>query len=150
MWRDLGAEERQTYIAMAEVDKARYFTEMSSYTGPMQVPNTRVKRPADAPKRNISAYQSFSQSIRSEVRDKNPDISNTELSSLLAQMWREASDETKLPHLQRENREREKYQKEMVRWKAQEGSRLEKEKEQRAVHMAMGMSAESFDHRMGM
>jgi hypothetical protein len=53
-WRGASADERQKYIAMAEADKTRYFTEMSTYTGPMQVPNTRVKKADDAPKRAIS------------------------------------------------------------------------------------------------
>ena len=145
MWRDLGAEDRQKYILIADADKARYFSEMATYTGPMQVPNTRVKKPEDAPKRAISAFLSFSQSMRAEVREKHPNIQNTELSSLLAQMWRDATDEIKRPHLEREGREREKYQEELVRWKALEAYRTDMEKEQRALHESMRMSGGNFD-----
>ena len=145
MWRDLGPEERQKYIVIAEADKARYFNEMATYTGPMQVPNTRAKKPDDAPKRAISAFLSFSQSMRAEIREKNPTIQNAKLSATLAQLWREASEETKRPHIERESREREKYQEEMVRWKAMETYRTEMEKDQRAHYEAMRNSGASFD-----
>jgi len=149
MWRDLGPEERKKYIVLAEADKARYFSEMASYTGPMQVPNTRAKKSEDAPKRAISAFHSFSQSMRAEIKEKNPQIQNAEMAAMLAQLWREASEEVKRPHIERENREREKYQEEIVRWKEMEAFRLEMEREQRVFHEAMRISGASFDS-MGM
>lgn len=41
MWKLLSPVERQKYENQAEVDKNRYFEEMSRYSGPMKVPNTR-------------------------------------------------------------------------------------------------------------
>ena len=127
-WRDLPSDERQKYVLMAETDKARYFSEMATYDGPMQVLNKRAKKPDDAPKRAMSAFLSFSQSMRQEVRLKYPNLKNMELSSLLAQMWRDASEEVKRPHTERESREREKYHEEMTKWKEEEAVRLEREK----------------------
>ena len=127
-WRDLPADEREKYVAMAELDKARYFTEMASYDGPMQVLNKRAKKPEDAPKRAMSAFLSFSQTMRPEVRLKYPDLKNMELSSLLAQMWKDASEEVKRPHTERESKEREKYHEEMAKWKEDESVRLERDK----------------------
>ena len=127
-WRDLPADEREKYVLMAEADKARYFSEMATYDGPMQVLNKRAKKPEDAPKRAMSAFLSFSQMMRPEVRLKYPHLKNMELSSLLAQMWREASEEVKRPHAERESKEREKYHEEMAKWKEDEAVRLEREK----------------------
>ena len=46
----------------------RYLREMARYTGPMHVPNKRIKKPAGAPKRAMSSFLSFSQLMRPEIR----------------------------------------------------------------------------------
>ena len=117
MWRSLAAEERQYYERMAEVDKARYFQEMEHYRGPMQVPNKRQKKPPGAPTRAMSAFLSFSQMMRPLIRTKHPDLKNTDISGVLAKQWKNASEEEKRPHLEKELKEREKYHEDMARWK---------------------------------
>ena len=79
-----------------------------------------------APKRAISAFLSFSQQMRPVLRDVHPGLKNSELSIVLADKWRAASEEEKRPHLERELRERGVYHDLMTRWK--EGER-EKELE---------------------
>ena len=90
---------------------------MAKYTGPMHVPNKRTKKPQGAPKRAISSFLSFSQLMRPEIRAQYPNLKNTDVSSVLAQRWHEASEEEKRPHIERELRDREKYHEEMAAWK---------------------------------
>ena len=124
MWRDLCPEQRAEYETFAKNDKDRYFEEMKTYSGPTHVPNKRKRKPPGAPKRAMSAFLAFSQQMRPLVRAENPDMKNTELSSLLAQKWRESSDETKKPFMDREIMERENYHEAMSKWKEEESNSL--------------------------
>ena len=125
MWKSLPSDERERYERIAEADKTRYFTQMENYTGPMRVPNKRQKKPEGAPKRAMSAFLSFSQMMRPTIRMQQPHLKNTEISSVLAERWKNASEEEKRPHLEKEILEREKYHVEMVKWKEEENARLE-------------------------
>ena len=163
MWQDLPASDRQRYDEIAEVDKiryllkamniiyyrilidfsshdtyffGRYLREMARYTGPMHVPNKRIKKPAGAPKRAMSSFLSFSQLMRPEIRAQHPNLKNTDVSSVLAQKWHEASEEEKRPHIQRELKDREKYHRDMARWKEDEHDRSEANKAQRLAEVA--------------
>ena len=109
---------------------------MSKYSGPMHVPNKRAKKPQGAPKRAISSFLSFSQLMRPEIRLQYPNLKNTDLSSVLAQKWHEASDEAKRPHIERELRDREKYHEDMGHWKDCELERIELEKSGLAAALA--------------
>lgn len=100
---------------------------MAKYSGPMHVPNKRTKKPQGAPKRAISAFLSFSQLMRPEIRGQYPNLKNTDVSSVLAQKWHEASEEEKRPHIERELRDREKYHEDMAAWKEGEVLRLAEE-----------------------
>lgn len=44
MWKVLPQTERKAFEAIANADKERYFQELSTYSGPMQVPNKRRKK----------------------------------------------------------------------------------------------------------
>jgi HMG (high mobility group) box len=103
----------------------------------MHVPNKRIKKPAGAPKRAMSSFLSFSQLMRPEIRAQHPNLKNTDVSSVLAQKWHEASDEEKRPHIQRELKDREKYHRDMARWKEDEHDRSEANKAQRLAEVAI-------------
>ena len=104
---------------------------MAKYTGPMHVPNKRTKKPQGAPKRAISSFLSFSQLMRPEIRAQYPNLKNTDVSSVLAQRWHEASEEEKKPHIERELRDREKYHEDMAAWK--EGETVRRAEEDSSV-----------------
>jgi HMG (high mobility group) box len=109
---------------------------MAKYTGPMHVPNKRIKKPLGAPKRAMSSFLSFSQLMRPEIRLQYPNMKNTDVSSVLADKWHEATEEEKRPHIERELKDREKYHEDMARWKEDEHDRLEASKAQRAADQA--------------
>lgn len=109
---------------------------MAKYTGPMHVPNKRIKKPLGAPKRAMSSFLSFSQLMRPEIRLQYPNMKNTDVSSVLADKWHEATEEEKRPHIERELKDREKYHEDMARWKEDEHDRLEASKAQRVADQA--------------
>lgn len=55
--------------------------------------------------------------MRPSVRLQYPDMKNTDISSVLATMWRDASEEEKRPHLEKEQADRQKYHEDMSEWK---------------------------------
>ena len=96
------------YTKQAEEDKERYATEMEAYTPPEGdevVPKTKkspVKKITTdedgvevkkGPKK--SGYALFCGDFRAEVKEENPDKSGTDITKLLAQMWKDLPDEEK-------------------------------------------------------
>jgi hypothetical protein len=59
-WKELPPYEKQRYEIMAEEDKARYFYELSHYSGPMHVPNVRIKKnPVNFTNSILPSFTSF-------------------------------------------------------------------------------------------
>jgi len=128
MWRNLPAEERAYWDDVATKDKQRYMAEKASYTGPWQVPWKRAKKDPSAPKRPMSAFLYFSQERRRIIKDKNPGMRNTEVSRVLGDMWRNAPEEERNPHIEREAREREKYKVAIAKWREEHEAKMEAQK----------------------
>ena len=83
----------------------------------------------------MSAFLLFSQGRRRRVKQENPDMKNTEISSLLGEMWRESTDEERRPFVERELGLREKYKVDLAEWKEKEEERKEEEMKQRKAQM---------------
>jgi hypothetical protein len=64
----------------------------------------------------MSAFLKYSQTRRPEVKKQNPDMSNTDVSRLLGEMWRNASPKSKAPYVDREEAERAKYKIEIAKF----------------------------------
>ena len=56
------------------------------YDGPLKVPNKRAKKDPLAPKRAMSAFLHFSQSMRPRLRDTYPEAKNMDMSKMLGQV----------------------------------------------------------------
>lgn len=136
MWRNLPAEERAHWDDVAAKDKQRYMVEKSSYTGPWQVPWKRAKKDPSAPKRPMSAFLYFSQDKRRQIKDANPTIRNTEVSRILGELWRNASEEEKSPHVEREKSEREKYKVAIAEWRTEYELKVEEQRKVQAEQAA--------------
>jgi hypothetical protein len=65
----------------------------------------------------MSAFLKYSQMRRGIVKEKNPDMSNTDVSRLLGEMWRNASPTEKAPYVEQEEGERAAYKQEIKRWR---------------------------------
>lgn len=131
MWKGLSPEERLHWDNEALKEKARYLAEKAAYTGPWQVPHKRAKKDPTAPKRNPSAFLLYSQERRKELKRTNPGLKNTVISQILGQDWRNASEEDKRPHIEREVKERDQYKKEMEEWRKKKA--LLKKQEQKII-----------------
>ena len=136
MWKNLPAEERAHWDDVAAKDKQRYMVEKSSYTGPWQVPWKRAKKDPSAPKRPMSAFLYFSQDKRRQIKEANPNIRNTEVSRILGELWRNANEEEKNPHVEREKNEREKYKVAIAEWRTEYEQKVEEQRKRQAEQAA--------------
>eukprot|EP00549_Striatella_unipunctata_P016146 CAMPEP_0118716136 /NCGR_PEP_ID=MMETSP0800-20121206/27317_1 /TAXON_ID=210618 ORGANISM="Striatella unipunctata, Strain CCMP2910" /NCGR_SAMPLE_ID=MMETSP0800 /ASSEMBLY_ACC=CAM_ASM_000638 /LENGTH=197 /DNA_ID=CAMNT_0006622491 /DNA_START=209 /DNA_END=800 /DNA_ORIENTATION=+ len=98
----------------ARNDKLRYEQEKKTYRGPWNVTKRRAKKHPLAPKRPMSAFLKFSQTRRAMVKQANPDMSNTDVSRLLGEMWRNASSRETTPYVEEEEKERAVYKEVMA------------------------------------
>jgi hypothetical protein len=105
--------------------------EKASYTGPWQVPWKRAKKDPSAPKRPMSAFLYFSQGRRSKLKDANPTLKNTEVSRLLGELWRKASEDDKKPHIEKEKHERGKYKIAIAQWREEFEAKVEEQRKNR-------------------
>jgi hypothetical protein len=136
MWKHLPTEERTHWDDVAIKDKQRYMVEKASYTGPWQVPWKRAKKDPSAPKRPMSAFLYFSLGRRSDLKKKHPEIKNTEVSRLLGEMWRSASEEQRKPHVDKEKAEREKYKVAIAEWRKDYEAKQTAQRNAHAEHIA--------------
>lgn len=130
MWKLLSPEDRRYWDDVAAKDKQRYLAEKASYVGPWQVPYKRAKKDPSAPKRPMSAFLHFTKGRRSQIKSKNPDMKNTEVSKILGELWRKCTEEERKPYVETEKVERGKYKIAMSKWKEEQEERQKKESEQ--------------------
>mmetsp|Transcript_35912 Transcript_35912/g.41027 ORF Transcript_35912/g.41027 Transcript_35912/m.41027 type:complete len:545 (-) Transcript_35912:415-2049(-) len=132
-WKALPEDEREKWEEMARQDKARYEMEKSMYTGPWKVPaqTKRVSKDPRAPKRPMSAFLSFSNSKRSYVKSLHPDARNSDISKILAQMWKDANPEEKQVFIDKEFRLRQNYKLLMSEWKRENEEEFRVKREER-------------------
>ena len=90
----------------AQRDRERYESEMSYYQGPLKVPRTRMKRHPEAPKRVMSAFLHFSKLMKPQIKSENEDMSSADVVRILAERWKSASKEEKMPYLEKEREEK--------------------------------------------
>ncbi|KAH0793791.1 HMG box family protein [Histomonas meleagridis] len=64
-------------------------------------PQQPVNEENDNSRRPPNAFILYSQTMRTEVRQKNPSLSNTEVSRILGKMWKEVPSDVKLQYKQK-------------------------------------------------
>lgn len=119
-WKELSTKEKGDWDEAARSDKMRYVREKSAYKGVWDIPKRRAKKHPLAPKRPMSAFLKYSQTRRTDVKKDNPDMSNTDVSRLLGEMWRNAPAKEKAPYVGREEIERANYKMEIAKFKAEQ------------------------------
>lgn len=95
----------------------RFVREKAAYKGPYNIPKRRAKKHPMAPKRPMSAFLKYSQSRRTKVKADNPDMSNTDVSRLLGEMWRNATPRERAPYVEQEEKERAIYKENIRKWR---------------------------------
>lgn len=136
-WAKMNDDDKQPWKAAAEADKQRYEEEMSSYDGPLRVPNKRAKKHPDAPKRASSAFLFYSQVMRPRIKAEHQDMKNTEISKQLGEAWGKATDEQKAPFVEKEIIDRARYKREMEEWNSNKAERDFAEQQQYTNYSAM-------------
>mmetsp|Transcript_46077 Transcript_46077/g.55874 ORF Transcript_46077/g.55874 Transcript_46077/m.55874 type:complete len:308 (-) Transcript_46077:393-1316(-) len=125
-WRKMSPEERAVWEKLAADDKKRYFIEKTMYTGPWKIPACkRAKKDADAPKRPMSAFLGYAKINRSLVKSENPHLSNKEVSKLLGNKWKAASEKERKSYIETELKEREAYKEAIAKWRSVREEKLE-------------------------
>lgn len=102
-WKLLTDEEKKPYVQKSKDDKERYEDEMEGYVKPTFAEQKVVK------KRGSTAYNMFCAEKRPRMKKNNEEKTGKEITKMLAEMWKETSDERKLKYrkLADEKRERE-------------------------------------------
>jgi hypothetical protein len=150
-WKTLSSEDKEDWEEMARRDKARYEMEKTMYTGPWKVPaKKRSQKDPNAPKRPMSAFLSFSNSKRAQVKIKHSDIGNAEVSRILAQMWKDAGEEERKEHIDKEFKLRQTYKVAIAEWRTNSENEMQAartEREDRAMQAVLaGKSAQDADY----
>jgi HMG (high mobility group) box len=149
LWIDrkhLPPEQRAYWDNVALKDKERFMMEKASYTGPWQVPWKRAKKDPSAPKRPMSAFLYFSQGRRSQLKQQNPELKNTEVSRLLGDLWRNATEEARRPFVEKELEEREKYKIAIAGWRKEAEARQEAQRRVKAEQLNLSAVVPTEDH----
>jgi hypothetical protein len=140
-WKDLSEPEREKWEEMGRKDKARYEMEKSMYNGPWKVPaSKKMAKDPTRPKRPMSAFLSYSNSKRKEVKEKYKDAKTADISRILAQMWKDCPEEEKQQYVDEEFRLRQTYKISMSEWKTrtdEEETRRREARENEALKMVL-------------
>ena len=115
-WKCLTDQQRAFWDEEARNDKLRFVRENAEYKGPLNIAKRRAKKHPGAPKRPMSAFLKYSQTRRKDVKEENPDMSNTDVSRLLGEMWRDATTAERASYVEEEMRERTQYNKDIAAW----------------------------------
>jgi len=108
MYKNLTPEEKQTWVARAEQDKARYDAQIAVYVSPpghdahgnlIDVAHGKrqkrsVKDP-DAPKRARGSFVFFTFEMRPQVMSEFPGVKFVEMGTILGERWRALTPEQK-------------------------------------------------------
>ena len=112
IWKSLSIEEKDKYSKSVEEDKARYQSEMASYTPETKGKKRKSKDP-NQPKRSLSAFFFFCHEARPKLRAENPGATISELAKKLGAKWQLLSDEEKAPFAESAQKDKERYAREM-------------------------------------
>jgi len=77
----------------------------------------KKKRDPNLPKQAMSAFFLYMNSTRAEIKQSNPDMKNTEISTEAAKRWKEMTEEDKMPYTKMAELCKQKHEKEMVEYK---------------------------------
>jgi hypothetical protein len=128
----LSEEDRSHWEEIARKDKARFEIEKSIYSGPWKVPvKKQLQDELKIPKRPMSAFFAFSLEKRSEVKQKNPDFNNTQISRHLALLWKEAKADEKKKYIDKEFILRQKYLADITSWRQMNEKEMTEQRKRR-------------------
>lgn len=137
MYSELPPQEKESWIARAEADKARYLHELASYTPPQGydakgdaiVPPAHHKggrrgkpeRDVNAPKRNMSAYLLYQNAMRDQFKRENPGMTFGQLAKYTSHMYKNLTPEEKATWEARAEQDKARYDAEIAAYEPPPG-----------------------------
>jgi len=91
----------------------------------------KKKRPADYPKHPRNAYLYYSTEVRKKRQEEYPDKSFVELTTLIANEWKNLKSSRKKKYDELAKKDRDRYRRELKEWEAKHPSESESESESR-------------------
>lgn len=114
-YKKLSDVQREKLDSKASKDKDRYIQEMKHYTPALSSAKKKGKPVKDknAPKKNLTSFLIYSNANRDKFKEKNPDLSFTDLAKLIGQQFKSLSEEEKKKWDAKAKKDKERYQQEM-------------------------------------
>lgn len=120
-WKKMSEAEKKKYIQMADKDKKRYDTEMSTYVPTKDAKGKKgkkAKKDPNAPKRALSAFFWFCNDERNKVKETlPPGASVGEVSKGCAARWNGLSSSAKAKYEALAAKDKARYEKEIASYR---------------------------------
>eukprot|EP00040_Diaphanoeca_grandis_P026865 m.151423 g.151423 ORF g.151423 m.151423 type:complete len:891 (-) comp30759_c4_seq2:2534-5206(-) len=121
-WKELSEDDRKEWDDKASEDKERYGKEMAIYeeeNGGKRKPTKKKgkRRKEGEPKRPQSSFFLFSSKMRAQVKIDFPELSVSETAKKMGEMWKEVTEEEKIPYQEEFEANKLIYAKEMEEFK---------------------------------
>jgi len=113
-WKTMTSKEKGVFEDKAKQDKVRYDNEMQHYGGG----KGKKKKDPNAPKRPPSGFFIFCGDHRPKIKAQHPSFGIGDVAKKLGEQWNNLSDANKQPYLQRANKLKDKYQKDVADYKS--------------------------------
>mmetsp|Transcript_16953 Transcript_16953/g.24138 ORF Transcript_16953/g.24138 Transcript_16953/m.24138 type:complete len:373 (+) Transcript_16953:101-1219(+) len=142
-WKSLSSDEQKLWKEKAENDKKRYEVEKAMFSGSWTLlphEKKKTKKDATAPKRPMSAFLEYSKARRNYAIQMNPHVTRSkDISKVLGEMWRNASEEEKRPYVEKELKLRAEYNENAKKWRRERDEQQAKERMEReaAIQIAI-------------
>lgn len=118
-FKQISAEERAKWDALALEDKERYQREMANYVPPDDLEEYRgkkKKKDPNAPKRNMSAFFIYSNAVRPQVKEENPEAGFGDIAKIISRQYKALSEKEMAIYQKKAAEDKERYQREMRRY----------------------------------
>lgn len=112
LWRNLDPNEKVQYEMLAKQDRDRYDEEMKKYVptpGTEQKQGRKKRQVQTGPKKPLTSYMYFCQAQRQSVKESNPNLTVTQITSELARLWKGLSDVQRAQYDEIKRQEKAKY-----------------------------------------
>ncbi|XP_029931897.1 high mobility group protein B3a [Myripristis murdjan] len=114
-WKSMSGKEKSRFEELARQDKMRFDQEMQLYA-----PGRKrgQKKDPNAPKRPPSGFFIFCSEYRPKVKAQDPSLGIGDVAKKLGEMWNNLADSSKQPYLQKANKLKDKYNKDVADYKS--------------------------------
>ncbi|CAL8376252.1 high mobility group protein B3a [Gadus morhua] len=114
-WKTISSKEKGKFEDLAKQDKVRFDNEMQHFA-----PGRKKgqKKDPNAPKRPPSGFFIFCADHRPKIKAVHPTLGIGDVAKKLGEQWNNLTDANKQPYLQKANKLKDKYQKDVADYKS--------------------------------